>query len=54
LGELYSGVDNAKAIAHFEDALKLAKSSADKTLISAKINEYRQKKTKADPANYTK
>ncbi len=48
LGELYSGVDNAKAIAHFEDALKLAKSTADKTLISVKILECRQKKTKAD------
>jgi RNA polymerase sigma-70 factor (ECF subfamily) len=48
LGELYSGVDNAKAIAHFEDALKLAKSTADKTLISAKILECRQKKKNAD------
>ena len=48
LGELYSGVDNVKAIAHLEDALELAKSTADKTLISVKILECRQKKTKAD------
>lgn len=40
LGELYSGIDNTKAIAHLQNALKLAKSRADKTLIANKILEY--------------
>ena len=31
LGELYTGIDNAKAISHLQKALKLAKSTADKT-----------------------
>jgi RNA polymerase sigma-70 factor (ECF subfamily) len=39
LGELYTGVDNTKAISHFQNALTLAKSTADKTLISNKILE---------------
>ncbi len=33
LGNLYSEVDNKKAIAHFETALTLARSSSDKTAI---------------------
>jgi RNA polymerase sigma-70 factor (ECF subfamily) len=37
LGELYTGVDDEKAILHFEKALKLAKTSTDKTTISNKI-----------------
>jgi RNA polymerase sigma-70 factor (ECF subfamily) len=37
LGELYTGVDNEKAISHFKNALKLAKTSAVKTTISNKI-----------------
>jgi predicted RNA polymerase sigma factor len=43
LGELYSDLDDARAIAHLETALALAKSSADKTLISKKILGCRQK-----------
>ncbi len=39
LGELYTGIDNAKAISHLQTALALAKSTADKTLISNKILE---------------
>jgi RNA polymerase sigma factor (sigma-70 family) len=42
LGELYTGVDNMKAISHLQDALTLAKSTADKTLISNKIKECSQ------------
>lgn len=41
LGELYTDVDNARAISHFENALVLAKSMADKMLISNKILECR-------------
>jgi RNA polymerase sigma factor (sigma-70 family) len=37
LGELYAGIDDAKAIFHLQKALKLAKSNADKTHISEKI-----------------
>jgi predicted RNA polymerase sigma factor len=37
LGELYTGIDNTKAIAHFHNALALAKSTADKLIISNKI-----------------
>ncbi|MXV53299.1 RNA polymerase subunit sigma [Pedobacter sp. HMF7647] len=37
LGELYLGIDGPKAVAHLETAWKLAKSKADKTLISNKI-----------------
>jgi RNA polymerase sigma factor (sigma-70 family) len=39
LGELYTNIDNIKAITHFKVALKLAKSVADKTIISNKILE---------------
>ena len=39
LGELYTDVDNSKAILHFQNALTMAKSTADKTLISGKIFE---------------
>jgi RNA polymerase sigma factor (sigma-70 family) len=39
LGELYTGIDNAKAVLHWQKALKLAKSTADKTHISNKIPE---------------
>ena len=39
LGELYSGCDPAKAIQHFEVAIKLTKSSADKKLILKKIKK---------------
>jgi RNA polymerase sigma-70 factor (ECF subfamily) len=37
LGELYADVDNTKAISHLQSALTLAKSTADKNIISAKI-----------------
>jgi RNA polymerase sigma-70 factor (ECF subfamily) len=37
LGELYSGVNNQKAILYFKDALKLAKSPDDRAIISNKI-----------------
>jgi RNA polymerase sigma-70 factor (ECF subfamily) len=43
LGELYTDVDNAKAISHFQNALTLAKSTADKALIANRILECRQK-----------
>jgi predicted RNA polymerase sigma factor len=39
LGELYTNIDNAKAVMHFKNALKLARSVADKTIISNKILE---------------
>jgi RNA polymerase sigma factor (sigma-70 family) len=38
LGELYTGIDNEKAIAHFLLALYLAKTTTDKQLIQQKIN----------------
>jgi RNA polymerase sigma-70 factor (ECF subfamily) len=37
LGELYADDDNTKAILHLQSALTLAKSTADKNIISAKI-----------------
>lgn len=43
LGELYTDFDNSKAISHLQNALGLAKSTADKMLISNKILEIRQK-----------
>lgn len=45
LGELYTGYDNAKAIAHLQNALILAKSTTDKMHISNKILDL-----KASPA----
>jgi RNA polymerase sigma factor (sigma-70 family) len=39
LGELYTNIDNIKAVMHFKTALKMAKSVADKTIISNKIAE---------------
>ena len=47
LGELYTDIDNTAAISHLQNALALARSTADKTLISNKILECRQKKTSA-------
>jgi RNA polymerase sigma factor (sigma-70 family) len=38
LGELYTGIDNKKAIAHFQQALYLAKTATDKQLIRKKID----------------
>jgi predicted RNA polymerase sigma factor len=45
LGELYTDVDNTKAISHLQHALALAKSAADKTLISKKILECSRQET---------
>jgi len=45
LGELYTGIDDTKAISHLQDALALAKSTADKKFISNKILVCREKKT---------
>jgi predicted RNA polymerase sigma factor len=50
LGELYTDLDNARAISHFQTALTLAKSAADKTLISKKILGCRQKATNSGGA----
>lgn len=41
LGHLYTDIDNKKALAHFEKALKLAKSSADKTTIAKNIDRFK-------------
>jgi RNA polymerase sigma-70 factor (ECF subfamily) len=38
LGELYTGIDNTKAIAHFKNALSLARSTTDQHLIAKKIH----------------
>ena len=43
LGELYTDVDNVKAIAHLQNALALTKSATDQILISNKILECKQK-----------
>jgi predicted RNA polymerase sigma factor len=45
LGELYTDIDNMKSIFHFKMALRHAKSTADKTFISNKINNCRKKTT---------
>jgi len=39
LGELYTNIDNIKAVSHLQKALTLAKSTADKMLIANKIRE---------------
>lgn len=38
LGELYTGIDNAKARQHFEQALSLAKTATDKAVIQQKVD----------------
>lgn len=43
LGELYMDIDNEKAIQHLQQALALAKSQADKILISGKLAACQQK-----------
>jgi RNA polymerase sigma-70 factor (ECF subfamily) len=45
LGELYTGLDNTRAISHFQTALTLTKSTADKLNIINKMTECRQNKT---------
>ena len=42
LGELYTDVDNAKAISHLENALALTRSTADKILISNRLSALSQ------------
>lgn len=42
LGELYSDIDRKKATGHFNIALKLTKTSADKTLIRKKIERLKR------------
>ena len=44
LGELYTDIDSSKAIVHLQKVLSLAKSIADKNLISSKIAVFMQKK----------
>lgn len=48
LGELYSGIDNEKAISHLQKALQLANSAADKAHISEKILACKGEKITAD------
>lgn len=42
LGELYTGIDNTKAISHWQNALALAKSMADRMHIANKIHACKQ------------
>jgi len=41
LGHLHTGLDNEKALAHFQNALKLAISEADKTTIAKSIDRFK-------------
>jgi RNA polymerase sigma factor (sigma-70 family) len=43
LGYLHTGIDNAKAVSFFEMALQKAKTDGDKSLISKKLNDLKQK-----------
>lgn len=43
LGELYSGVDNDKAAAHFKNALRLCRSDADRVLLERKIEKLKSR-----------
>lgn len=43
LGELYADIDNGKSIVHFKTALSLARSSADKMLVSNRIAQLERK-----------
>jgi len=43
LGELYTGIDNEKAIRHFKTALTLARSAGNKTVLANKIEEVRNR-----------
>jgi RNA polymerase sigma factor (sigma-70 family) len=44
LGELYTNIDNAKAISHFQNALELVKSVAERNVLSKKILLCKQEK----------
>ncbi len=48
LGDLYTNIDNTKAILCFQKALTLTKSIADKTIITNKIFDCGKGKTKAN------
>nr|WP_295928847.1 sigma-70 family RNA polymerase sigma factor [uncultured Dyadobacter sp.] len=39
LGELYTGLDNAKALAHFETSRSMARSKADQQILTLKIDK---------------
>lgn len=39
LGELYSGIDDAKAIAHFQQAIELAKTKTEKEMIRKRVGK---------------
>ena len=43
LGNLYTGVDDAKALKHYEEAFRLANSTADKTTIQKSIAKLRHR-----------
>jgi len=43
LGNLYSGIDSKKALQHFETAIGLAKTTADKNIISKNIEQLKLK-----------
>jgi RNA polymerase sigma-70 factor (ECF subfamily) len=45
LGDLYNGMDDAKALAHLQEALTLAKSAGDKKIISRKISSFKKSGT---------
>ncbi|SEM96408.1 RNA polymerase sigma-70 factor, ECF subfamily [Mucilaginibacter gossypiicola] len=42
LGNLYTGIDNPKALQHYETAVKLATSASDKATIAININRLKQ------------
>lgn len=44
LGHLYTGVDNFKAMQHFETALKLTGSPSDKITITKNLDRLKEKK----------
>lgn len=43
LGELYTGIDKTKAVEHFANALRLTKTSADRTVIRKKIEKLKNR-----------
>jgi RNA polymerase sigma-70 factor (ECF subfamily) len=40
LGELYSGIDNQQAVAHFQKALRLARNASEKAIITRRLNAH--------------
>jgi predicted RNA polymerase sigma factor len=45
LADLYIGIDNAKAMTHLQKAMSLARSAADRAILTRKILLYEQKNT---------